>query len=346
MKELKTQGLAGLVDLEPKSKKEASHKEELKKWNKKKEGYNENFTKDLNTPRDVKEKANSLEKSIEELFNEGASEVKNFERESTELFHPNNHFKRNLKRETIAALLVNADLNKDSAEESTEELRAQDELKVEFIETPPSHADPEKQSKEQSTKALSTQADPEKKAGRDVYAVGSDNSSENVGEYVAYSANDDNITNVLLAKIISPIHQSGNGKEAFFSIPAWWNKVRIVRKNRGVLRFVNYVSRCAKRLDRGFVLNTLLYPRIMMWTQLSPCITSLIFLKWNRTKTSPIMATEVFLKDNRSCGRYLCMASLFYGFAFCYFMHNFQLFLLLIAPLVHFFACYHYPNSS
>ncbi len=31
MKELKTQGLAGLVDLEPKSKKEASHKEELKK---------------------------------------------------------------------------------------------------------------------------------------------------------------------------------------------------------------------------------------------------------------------------------------------------------------------------
>ncbi len=81
------------MDLEPDSKKKASLKGELKKKNKKEEGSDEDFTKDITTPEDRKEEANSLGKSMEALFNQGASEVKNFEEESTGAFHPHGHFK-------------------------------------------------------------------------------------------------------------------------------------------------------------------------------------------------------------------------------------------------------------
>ncbi len=56
MEELKTQGLAGFVDLEPESKKKVSHIGEIKKKNLKKEGSDEDFTKDLTTTRRRKKK--------------------------------------------------------------------------------------------------------------------------------------------------------------------------------------------------------------------------------------------------------------------------------------------------
>ncbi len=68
----------------------------------------------------------------------------------------------------------------------------------------------------------------------------------NIGGYVAYSTNVDNTTNAPQAKIVSFIHQSDRGEEAFFAILAGWNRLGIDLTDRGVVRFVKYVSSRAK----------------------------------------------------------------------------------------------------
>ena len=232
--------------LNQKIKKKRSHKEELKKKNQKEKSSDENVKKDLNTNSDLKEEATSLSKSIKRLSNQDKSEVKNFKRESTRVFHQYGHSNRNFKRETVEAPFTNAGLNKNSKKASLEALRAKGYLVDKSIEALFSHANPKKNSKEESTKASSIQVDCKKEVRWDVYGVGNNLASENQGGYVTCLANGINTTNVLQAKIVSPIHRSGRGKEAFFGIAAGWNWLGVNLKNRGVLWCVKYINNRAK----------------------------------------------------------------------------------------------------
>lgn len=55
-----------------------------------------------------------------------------------------------------------------------------------------------------------------------------------------------NTTDAPQEKIVSLILQTTRGEEALFIIPFSWNRMRIVLRDRGVLRFDKYVSKRAK----------------------------------------------------------------------------------------------------
>lgn len=74
-----------------------------------------------------------------------------------------------------------------------------------------------------------------------------DSTTGDVGGYVTYMAGDDDDDNTKM-KLDPAIYQADGEDDggALFSMPAGWNKLGIVLRDKGVLRFVKYVSARAK----------------------------------------------------------------------------------------------------
>ena len=122
----------------------------------------------------------------------------------------------------------------------------EEDSKGESTEAPPAHGGPEEDSKGESTGALPAQGDPETGAEGEVDGGSNNPASGDVGGYVAYMAGDDDATGGQRAKIDPAVYQADGEEGALFSMPAGWNKLGIVLRDRGVLRFVKYVSERAK----------------------------------------------------------------------------------------------------
>ena len=81
----------------------------------------------------------------------------------------------------------------------------------------------------------------------DIASINATTTFGDVGGYITYMAGDDDDDNTKM-KLDPAIYQA-NGEDdggALFSMPAGWNKLGIVLRDKGVLRFVKYVSARAK----------------------------------------------------------------------------------------------------
>lgn len=119
---------------------------------------------------------------------------------------------------------------------------------------------------------------------------------------MVYISGDDNATNVPEAKFYSLLDQADKGERTLFSMPAGRNKLGIVSRNRGVLRFVKYVNRRAKG-DRWDICGK--YSVVTQNNDGNTVIaevTILIILRWRQTKTRLPMTTEAIFTDNEICG--------------------------------------------
>ncbi len=226
----------------------------------------------LHTQGDPEEEADSKAESTEGLPTQGNPEAEDSEGESTEALPAyNDPEEDSSKGESTEAPPKQGDPEEEEFEgESTEVLPAhgdseeddsrgesnegllihsnpeEEDSKGESTEAPPAHGGPEEDSKGESTGALPAQGDPETGAEGEVDGGSNNPASGDVGGYVAYMAGDDDATGGQRAKIDPAVYQADGEEGALFSMPAGWNKLGIVLRDRGVLRFVKYVSERAK----------------------------------------------------------------------------------------------------
>lgn len=170
------------------------------------------------------------------------------------------------------------DLKEDEpkASESREEERQEEELKAKDVELPEEIPKPEEpkslsakevdlkveQSKPFQRKDEATNSNEEKAPERaeatevkalteggaaDLASNGTTTAIGDVGGYVTYMAGDDDDDDTKM-KLDPAIYQADRDDDggALFSMPAGWNKLGIVLRDKGVLRFVKYVSARAK----------------------------------------------------------------------------------------------------
>ena len=100
-------------------------------------------------------------------------------------------------------------------------------------------------SEEQEMIGAATSEDKEEADGRDRASASTRNPDDNVGGYEAYMSSDPldtNETNESDPAVYQSAPEEGDEGGILFSMPAGWNRLSLVLRDQGVMRFVKYVS--------------------------------------------------------------------------------------------------------